>query len=366
MSQISQKAADLPDYGEVAKAVKGTKKQSPNNIPGTIARLVKQVGADTTLKNAERDGAQFAWVPHGDTCAFCITLASRGWQYMSKKAMRNGHAEHIHAHCDCEYAVRFDGKSTVAGYDPDKYLEEYYDSNGDINKMRRKRYAQNKDIINARKRKAYAEQAYRKVKRGASTEIVLTRKGTGLTIPVKRVESYETPIYISDKAKIKPKALNAINRNTENALKEYGVPLDRKPTIVVLAEDELNNALGLYDPCTNTVYYNQSLSDSEIQAYAGGKGAVERHEMWHMKQAEDFRKAGWEITKENRIEYLKELCKKAKKNIDSYEITYDNVGEISEYAEKQFIRERYDEVEAEYITLRKGAKQNDLGSSRRD
>ena len=117
--------ADLPDYGEVAKAVKGTKKQSPNNIPGTLARLVKQVGADTTLKNAERDGAQFAWVPHGDTCAFCITLASRGWQYMSKKALRNGHAEHIHAHCDCEYAVRFDGKSTVAGYDPDKYLEEY-------------------------------------------------------------------------------------------------------------------------------------------------------------------------------------------------------------------------------------------------
>ena len=137
--------ADLPDYGEVAKAVKGTKKQSPNNIPGTLARLVKQVGADTTLKNAERDGAQFAWVPHGDTCAFCIALASRGWQYKSKKAMRNGHAEHIHAHCDCEYAVRFDGKSTVAGYDPDKYLEEYYDANGDINEMRRKRYVQNKD-----------------------------------------------------------------------------------------------------------------------------------------------------------------------------------------------------------------------------
>ena len=139
--------ADLPDYGEVAKAVKGTKKQSPNNIPGTLARLVKQVGADTTLKNAERDGAQFAWVPHGDTCAFCITLASRGWQYMSKKAMRNGHAEHIHAHCDCEYAVRFDGKSTVAGYDPDKYLEEYYNAEGStpkekINSMRRARYAE--------------------------------------------------------------------------------------------------------------------------------------------------------------------------------------------------------------------------------
>lgn len=166
--------ADLPDYGEVAKAVKGTKKQSPNIILGTLARLVKQVGADTTLKNAERDGAQFAWVPHGDTCAFCITLASRGWQYMSKKAMRNGHAEHIHAHCDCEYAVRFDGKSTVAGYDPDKYLEEYYDANGDINEMRRKRYAQNKDAINARKRELYASKKAEKLEKLRRSDILIS------------------------------------------------------------------------------------------------------------------------------------------------------------------------------------------------
>lgn len=166
--------ADLPDYGEVAKAVKGTKKQSPNNIPGTLARLVKQVGADTTLKNAERDGAQFAWVPHGDTCAFCISLASRGWQYKSKKAMRNGHAEHIHAHCDCEYAVRFDGKSTVAGYDPDKYLEEYYDANGDINEMRRKRYVQNKDVINARKRELYASKKAEKLEKLRRSDILIS------------------------------------------------------------------------------------------------------------------------------------------------------------------------------------------------
>lgn len=166
--------ADLPEYGEVAKAVKGTKKQSPNNIPGTLARLVKQVGADTTLKNAVRDGAQFAWVPHGDTCAFCIALASRGWQNTSKKAPRNGHAEHIHAHCDCEYAVRFDGKSTVAGYDPDKYLEEYYDANGDINEMRRKRYVQNKDVINARKRELYASKKAEKLEKLRRSDILIS------------------------------------------------------------------------------------------------------------------------------------------------------------------------------------------------
>lgn len=142
--------ADLPKYGEVAKAVHGTMKQSQLNVPATLARLVKQVGADTTLKNAERDGAQFAWVPHGDTCAFCLTLASRGWQYMSKKALKNGHAEHIHAHCDCEYAVRFDGKSTVEGYDPEKYLEMYENAEGNtpqekINTLRRQMYEKKKN-----------------------------------------------------------------------------------------------------------------------------------------------------------------------------------------------------------------------------
>lgn len=155
--------ADLPEYGEVAKAVHGTMKRSQISVPSTVARLVKQVGADTTLKNAMRDGAQFAWVPHGDTCSFCITLASRGWQYMSKKALKNGHAEHIHANCDCQYAVRFDGKSGVRGYDPDKYLKEYNNAGGDINAMRRMRYKGNKDAINARKRELYAEQHRRKI-----------------------------------------------------------------------------------------------------------------------------------------------------------------------------------------------------------
>lgn len=345
--------ADLPEYGEVAKAIHGTMKQSQSKVPATVARLVKQVGADTTLKNAKRDGAQFAWIPHGDTCAFCITLASRGWQYMSDEALKGGHAEHIHANCDCEYAVRFDGHSTVAGYDPDKYLEEYENAGGDINAMRRKRYEQNKDEINARKRELYEEQAYRKVMRGDPKEIFLVRSGREIKISTKQVMSYNTQVYISDNAKIKPKALNDINQNTEKALKEYGIPEDRKPTVVILADEELRNALGLYDPCTNTVYYNQALSDPEIQAHVGGKGAVERHEMWHMKQAEDFQTAEWTITREKRGEYLQKLCKKCKKNIDNAGVTKDNVKEISEYARIMYNRGRYDEVEAEFMTWKR-------------
>lgn len=143
------------DYGEVARMVNATKNQNPANLPNGVSRLVKRAGADTTLKNAVRDGAEWAWVPHGDTCPFCITLASNGWQKASSKVLKGGHAEHIHANCDCEFAIRFDHNTTVAGYDPDKYLAQYNAAGGDINKMRRIDYAARKDAINAQKRAAY-------------------------------------------------------------------------------------------------------------------------------------------------------------------------------------------------------------------
>ena len=148
--------AETASYNEVARMVNATKDQNPANLPNGVSRLVKRAGADTSLRNAARDGAEWAWVPHGDTCPFCITLASNGWQNASDKVLKGGHAQHIHANCDCEFAIRFDHRTTVAGYDPEKYLAQYNAAGGDINAMRRIDYAARKDAINAQKRAAYA------------------------------------------------------------------------------------------------------------------------------------------------------------------------------------------------------------------
>ena len=148
--------AATAEYGEVARMVNATKRQNPANLPNGVRRLVKRAGADTTLHNAIRDGAEWAWVPHGDTCPFCIMLASNGWQKASAKLLKGGHAEHIHANCDCEFAVRFDGSTNVAGYDPEKYLRQYRAAGSDVNAMRRIDYAAHRERINAQKRAAYA------------------------------------------------------------------------------------------------------------------------------------------------------------------------------------------------------------------
>lgn len=160
--------AETASYADVAQTINGTMKYSSDLevIASAVGRLVKLAGVDTTMQNALRDGAEWAWIPHGDTCAYCIMLASQGWQRASKKAIKNGHAEHIHANCDCTYAVRFDSSTEVDGYnDGAQYREMYDGADGrglqKVNSMRREFYAQNRERINEQKRSAYAKRKER-------------------------------------------------------------------------------------------------------------------------------------------------------------------------------------------------------------
>lgn len=184
--------AQTAAYSEVARMVQATKQSLPQMQRG-VSRLVKRAGADTTLKNALRDGAEWAWVPQGDTCPFCLTLASRGWQKASQAAIKGGHAEHIHANCDCEYAIRFDGASTVAGYDPDEYLRRYRAAGSDVNALRRVNYAKNKERINAQKRAAYA--ARKAYTNQAASAILDTSNKIGVNPDVNYICDLNPEIY---------------------------------------------------------------------------------------------------------------------------------------------------------------------------
>lgn len=154
--------AETATIGEVSKCIYGASGFSQNDdyISGVVGRLVKQAGADTTLQNARRDGAEFAWIGTGDSCAFCELLSNNGWQNASANTIKGNHAEHIHAHCDCQFMIRFDHDTEVEGYHPDPDL--YYEIEGDTmeekaNTLRRARYDREKDIINEQKRIAYAK-----------------------------------------------------------------------------------------------------------------------------------------------------------------------------------------------------------------
>lgn len=151
--------ANVASFQSVKDAVYGAESISEKIIPSATARLVKKAAADTIMKNAGRDHAEYAWVPTGDTCAYCIAIASKGWR---KGYSEMAEAEHIHNNCDCQYIVRFSKDTELEGYDSKNYLRMYNDaapggsSKDKLNALRRQQYAVDKDRINEQKRAAYA------------------------------------------------------------------------------------------------------------------------------------------------------------------------------------------------------------------
>lgn len=161
-AQIRARRMSIAYNYALAKQAAGDKEGFARAIASSVAADVKRQATNTIMLNAQKNGAEYAWIPGGDeTCAFCIALASNGWQPAARATAMGENADHIHDNCMCEFAIRFDKSTDYSSYDADKYAEIYSDADGrssqdKINSIRRDLYAENKDRINAQHRERYA------------------------------------------------------------------------------------------------------------------------------------------------------------------------------------------------------------------
>lgn len=98
-------------------------------LAGLLDQLVKQAGRSTMFASVGDNGLRYARVPWGDTCAFCLMLASRGDVYRNEKTA-GGDGNRFHPECDCSIEpVRYDedleALKQAAGYDPDALYDQY-------------------------------------------------------------------------------------------------------------------------------------------------------------------------------------------------------------------------------------------------
>lgn len=332
--------AETASYSEVAKTVNGIIKRSANEntLAQGIGRLVKMAGTDTILSNAYRDrprnkgsrkrhsGAQVAWIPFGDTCPFCLMLASKGWQNQTQWAV-NSHSEHIHANCDCTYAVRFNNNLNVEGYDPDEYKAIYDNAEGrtrneKFNSMRRDYYAANKDKINAQKRAAYALKTERNnlPNNGKNGIINLQKEANSILNRARNINTFEDLQKVSNSkilaydniADIKEYFINTHNVSIENFTENdlLGV----KATLAGL--DDMINEFPEIRNNINTVRYVPNLGsmgewNSSGLIKIGKKGLKDYgtgvHESAH---ALDY------VRSENGVKYSEQIVEEARKSLN--------------------------------------------------
>ena len=170
-------------------------------------------------------------------------------------------------------------------------------------------------------------------------------------------------VYVTDKVSLKPRAIHSINTRTEQAMRKWGIPLERKPKIVIVAVGEFEG-YGKYDAVNNVVYYREEISTRKTLKQLQSKlpqdadkldiGHTEYHEMWHLWQAEHFRSQGWIFTDSTFGEYLEALCEERKTHLDELGITKYNVGSITKYAKDNYYAGRFDETEAEFMAVHRG------------
>lgn len=109
----------------VEKVLKGDIDSFNSAVISRVGYELKRSAGQTMMENAARDPLKprFARVPSGgETCKFCLMLASRGFVYHSKKTA--GEFGHYHDNCDCRIVASWD-KDGVEGYDPTSYLNEW-------------------------------------------------------------------------------------------------------------------------------------------------------------------------------------------------------------------------------------------------
>ncbi len=231
-----RKAQGFPGaYGAVAESLRNPEatleavryfvgKVSEGAPQAFVSLCLKRVDEETrkaanrcVAYNATKDPAKprYGRIPRGETCGFCLMLASFGFYAKTIEA-----AEHAHAHCDCRIVPGFNGKTTVKGYDPDGMYRRYKSclkalggANGisdDWERMpadRKSAYIAAHGNSESRARKAYAQ-------RRVAAEI-------GTRDPAWYKNGMEPkPAYQSMRAK---RELNEIERGTRDALSQNGL-----------------------------------------------------------------------------------------------------------------------------------------------
>ena len=88
------------------------------HVVSTSSRIgmLDQIGSDPSKP-------RWARVPVGETCEFCVMLASRGFVYLTRETASLGGGFH-NGRCDCNVVPSW-GERHIAGYDPDALYRQY-------------------------------------------------------------------------------------------------------------------------------------------------------------------------------------------------------------------------------------------------
>ena len=183
------------------------------------------------------------------------------------------------------------------------------------------------------------------------------------TLTVRRVTTAVNNIYISDNVQIKPKQFHEIDKKLTEVYKLMGISSsDNKPTVYILSNNEMSSSkiiAASYRGHDNALFinkdhvlYSADTAAEEMKAFAcyTDDRSTLVHELFHWKDAEEYRQKFGAIDPDDPSAYNKYVDEMCRKRLDKVSKKGYNIMEISKYARDNLYAENFSEVYTEYRT----------------
>lgn len=302
------------------------------------------------------DFDEFQVVSSPDCCDECQKID--GQHYPIPKLASGENAPPMHPNCRCSIAP-YEARNEDSDKDFDEaafdewcdYMEEHEDDEDALTWEEWKK--QNHEI----EFKAHqVEQEYKTVSLNAQHSETFTTnfREERKAYPIEERKNW----YVEEGVHVKPRQVHEINKAVQTAMKAHGLSDLGNTKIIIVNDTTLSTgALAAYDPVqdvlklgyylTNKTAFELDPNDKSLMPHNLDVTMI--HELFHWKDAKEYRKKIGEITQETRNEYFSYRKEIARKKTEKLEMRYA-LDKISAYSRKMRQAEQYDEVYTELRT----------------
>ena len=190
LANIEAEAAELREVdGEsIRQRARAAVETAPTNktvdavfnyfLHNEIQNSIRATGSANLNRDYERGLVSGKWarVPVGDTCAWCLMLASQGAWYLSKESALGNNGGHYHDGCDCVAVYHADADNIPNYENLLRYKRMYYD-------------AENARVANKNGKQKYDEELQERVDRAKAQHA--EREAAKKQKAIERGEEYE-------------------------------------------------------------------------------------------------------------------------------------------------------------------------------
>lgn len=340
-----------PFVRELAKETGVTTRQAQRLISTELSRVQNQAALDSMVAGGFEE---FQVVASPNCCEECQAI--NGEHFPIPKLATGTNAPPMHPNCRCSIAP-FEARDEDDDFDEASfdewcdYMEEHEDDEDALTWEEWKK--QNHEI----EFKAHQEeQEYKTVSLNAEQPETFTTnfREERKAYPIEERKNW----YVEEGVHVKSRQVHEVNKAVQTAMKAHGLSDLGNTKIIIVNDTTLSTgALAAYDPVqdvlklgyylTNETAFELDPNDKSLMPHNLDVTMI--HELFHWKDAKEYRKKIGEITQETRNEYFSYRKEIARKKTEKLEMRYA-LDKISAYSRKMRQAEQYDEVYTELRT----------------